>query len=372
MTISPLIVAASIGLIVAYLWTPAVVWIATQCGVLARPGGRHIHARPVPRLGGAAVYAAFALAVVVGLSVGHPIHVVVRFHQVLVTIPYTPSIDHPIIGLLLGATIVTVVGAVDDVRGISPLVKLGGQALAAAVLLPFGVGMDVLTNPLGGMFFVGPLGAVVTVVWIVTLCNVMNLIDGVDGLAAGIATIAGGTLLIASFLRGDVATAILNAALVGATLGFLPYNFNPARIFLGDTGSMLLGYLLGALSVLGTYKSYTALSLLIPLAALGVPVVDTALAITRRWRRHQPIFQADTGHLHHELLRRGLSQRQTVGLLYLVTAVLGAGALVLSGIHRFDLMSLLGVLLAVLLVGARRLRLLLARTPSRGAGEVPR
>ena len=371
MTISPLLVAAAIGLVVAYLCTPAVAWTATLCGVLARPGGRHIHARPVPRLGGLAVYAAFVAAVVVGLTVGRPIHVLVRSHVVIATIPYTPSIDHPILGLLLGATLVTLLGVVDDARGLSPLVKLAGQVLAAAVLLPFGVGMDVLTNPLGGMFFVGPLGAVVTVVWIVALCNVMNLIDGVDGLAVGIAAIAGGTLLIASFLHGDVATAILNAALVGATLGFLPYNFNPARIFLGDTGSMLLGYLLGALSVLGTYKSYTALSLLIPLAALGVPVADTALAIARRWRSRQPIFQADTGHVHHVLLRHGLSQRQTVGVLYLVTAVLGAGALVLSGIHRFDLMALLGVLLAVLVVGARRLWFLLTRAPSSGAGEVP-
>jgi len=372
MTISPLLVAAAIGLGVAYVLTPAVAWVATQFGVLARPGGRHIHQRPVPRLGGVAVYAAFVAAVVVALPVGRPIDVAVRSHQVVVTIPYTPSIDHPILGLLLGATIIALFGAVDDVRGMSPVVKLAGQGLAAAVLLPFGVGMDVLTNPLGGMFFVGPLGALVTVAWLVALCNVMNLIDGVDGLAAGIATIAGGTLLIASFLRGDVGTAILAAALVGATLGFLPYNFNPARIFLGDTGSMLLGYLLGGLSVLGTYKSYTALSLLIPLAALGVPVADTALAIARRWRSRQPIFQADTGHLHHRLLQRGLSQRQTVGVLYLITAVLGAGALVLSGIHRFDLIALLGVLLAILVVGARRMGLLLGRGASGGPGEVPR
>lgn len=374
MTISPLLVAGLIGLVVAYLLTPVVLWIATQFGVVAQPGGRHIHARPVPRLGGLAVYVAFVAAVVVGLPVERPIHVAVGAQQVLVTIPYTPAIDRPIIGLLLGATLITLLGAIDDARGVSPLAKLAGQLLAAAVLLPFGVGMDVLSNPLGGMFFVGPLGAVVTVAWLVALCNVMNLIDGVDGLATGIATIAGATLLIASYLRGDVGTAIVAAALMGAALGFLPYNFNPARIFLGDTGSMLLGYILGGLSVLGTYKSYTALSLLVPLAALGVPVADTALAIARRWRSRQPIFQADTGHLHHHLLRRGLSQRQTVAVLYLVTGVLGAGALVLSGIHRFDLIAVLGVLLAILAVGARRTGLLLGRggNATAGPGGAPR
>jgi UDP-GlcNAc:undecaprenyl-phosphate GlcNAc-1-phosphate transferase len=368
MTISPFLVAGTIGLAVAYLLTPVVQWVATQLGILAQPGGRHIHRSPIPRLGGLAVYVAFVAAVFVGLPVERPIHVAQEPHQLVVTIPYAPAIDRPIVGLLLGATLVTVLGVVDDVRGISPLAKLLGQVLAAAVLLPFGIGMDVLTNPLGGMFFVGPLGALVTVVWLVALCNVMNLIDGVDGLAAGIATIAGGTVFVASYLRGDVGTAILAAALIGGTLGFLPYNFNPARIFLGDTGSMLLGYVLGALSVLGTYKSYTALSLLVPLAALGVPVADTALAIARRWRSRRPIFQADTEHLHHHLLRRGLSQRQTVLVLYLVTGILGAGALVLSGVHRFPLIAVLGLLLAALAVGARRTGLLApsaASTPAR-------
>ncbi len=358
MTISPFLVAGVIGVVVAYLLTPIVLWIATQLGIMAQPGGRHIHRRPIPRLGGLAVYLAFVAAVIVGLPVERPIHVVQQPHQIVVTIPYAPAIDRPILGLLLGTTLITLLGVTDDARGVSPAVKLLGQILSASVLLPFGVGMDVLTNPLGGMFFVGPLGAVVTVVWLVALCNVMNLIDGVDGLAAGIAAIAGGTLFVASYQRGDVGTAILAAALIGGTLGFLPYNFNPARIFLGDTGSMLLGYILGSLSVLGAYKSYAALSLLVPLAALGVPVADTALAIFRRWRTRRPIFQADTEHLHHRLLRRGLSQRQTAIVLYLVTGILGAGALVLSGIHRFPLIAVLGLLLAALAVGARRTGLL--------------
>lgn len=366
MTISPFLVASAIGLVAAYMVTPAVLWAATQMGVLDRPGGRRIHRFPIPRLGGLAVYLAFVAAVLIGLPVERPIRVAVEPHQLVVTIPYVAAIDRPILGLLIGTTVITLVGVVDDVRGIRPLGKLAGQLLAAAILLPFGIGMDVLTNPLGGMVFLGPLGAGLTLVWLVALCNVMNLIDGVDGLASGIAAIAGGTLFVAAYQRGDVGTAILAAAFVGAVLGFLPYNFHPARIFLGDTGSMLLGYVLGALSVLGTYKSYTALSLLVPLAALGVPVADTALAILRRWKARRPIFQADTEHLHHRLLRRGLTQRQTAVVLYLVTGVLGASALVLSGIHRFSLLVLLGLLMAALAVGARRLGLLAGAPPAGG------
>ncbi len=367
MTISPSLMAGVIGLVVAYLLTPAIQKMATHFRVLDQPGSRRIHLTPVPRLGGIAVYVAFVAAVL--FPVDHPVQIAFDAHQhLVVTIPHVLTIDRPLLGMLLGATLIALFGVLDDVRGASPLLKLLGQTISAAVVLPFGIGMDVLTNPLGGMFFVGPLGAVLTVAWIVALCNVMNLIDGVDGLASGIATIAGGTVFIASFQRGDLGTGILAAALMGATLGFLPYNFNPARIFLGDTGSMLLGYILATLSVLGTYKSYTALSLLVPLVALGVPVADTALAIVRRWRTRRPIFEADAEHLHHHLLRRGLTQRQTAAVLYLVTATLGAGALVLSGVHRFPLILVFGMLLAALALGARRMGLLAAARSTAASG----
>ncbi len=375
MTISPPLVAGVIGLLVASVLTPAIQRLATEFRVLDHPGGRRIHQAPTPRLGGIAIYLAFIAAVLVSLPVERPARLVLEAGRIIVTIPYVAAIDRPILGLLLGTTLITLLGILDDVRGVSPLGKLLGQIVAAMVVLPFGINMDVLTNPLGGMVFVGPLGSALTVAWLVALCNVMNLVDGIDGLAAGIATIAGATLLVASYQREDVGTAMLAAALMGGTLGFLRYNFNPARIFLGDAGSMLLGYILGSLSVLGTYKSYTALSLLVPLAALGVPVADTALAIVRRWRKGRPIFQADTEHLHHRLLRRGLSQRQTALVLYLVTAVLGGGALFLSGIHRFSLIAVLGLLLAALAVGARRTGLLTSPgspATSGGTGDLGR
>jgi UDP-GlcNAc:undecaprenyl-phosphate GlcNAc-1-phosphate transferase len=366
MTISRVLVAGGIGFVVASALTPLVVWIATRLGVLAHPGGRHIHRSPVPRLGGIAVYLAFVAAVFAGFPLERSIKITVEAHRVVLAVPFAPEVDRPLIGVLCGATLITLLGIIDDIWGVSPMEKLFGQLVAAIVPLPFGVGMDVLTNPLGGMLFLGPFGLALTVAWLVALCNVMNLIDGIDGLATGIATIAGGTVLVAASQRGDVGTAMLAAALMGSALGFLPYNFNPARIFLGDAGSMLLGYLLGALAVLGTYKSYTALSLLVPLAALGVPVLDTALAITRRWRTRRPIFQADTEHLHHRLLQRGLSQRQTAVVLYLVTAILGAGALLFTGIHRSALIAVLGGLLAALAFGARRTGLLTAPTPPGG------
>ncbi len=374
MTISPFLVAGAIGLVVAFALTPIVEWLATRFGVLAHPGGRHIHSAPIPRLGGIAIYLAFVAAVLAGLPLERAIKITVDAQRILITVPFTPAFDRPVIGVLLGATIITILGIIDDIRGVAPVEKLFGQLVAAVAPLPFGVGMDVLTNPLGGMVFLGPFGMALTVLWLVALCNVMNLIDGIDGLAAGIATIAGGTVLVASYQRGDVGTAMLAAALIGGTLGFLPYNFNPARIFLGDTGSMLLGYLLGSLSVLGTYKSYTALSLLVPLVALGIPVLDTSLAIVRRWRTRRPIFQADTEHLHHRLLQRGLSQRQTAVVLYLVTGILGVGALLASGVHRFSLVAVFGLLTIALVFGARRIGLLTTppSSPVPGRHEVPK
>ena len=369
MTISRFLVAGAIGLLVAYALTPIVQWLAVRFRVLAQPGGRHIHRAPIPRLGGIAVFGAFVAAVFFGLPVTPSVSIAVETHRVIVTIPYVPQFDRPVFGLLIGATLITVLGVIDDVWGVTPAEKFIGQVVAAAIPVSFGVGMDVLTNPLGGMVFLGPFGQALTVIWLVALCNVMNLIDGIDGLAAGIAAIAGGTVLVASYQRGDMGTAMLAAAFMGSTLGFLPYNYNPARIFLGDTGSMLLGYLLGGMSVLGAYKSYTALSLLVPLAALGVPVLDTALAITRRWRTHRPIFEADTQHLDHRLLQRGLTQRQTAIVLYLITGILGVGALLLSGIHRFSLVAVLGLLMAALALGARRTGLLSVPRPAPANGR---
>ena len=187
-------------------------------------------------------------------------------------------------------------------------------------------------------------GAVVTTVWLGSLAIAMNSIDGVDGLAAGIAAITGATLLSAGAARGDAAMMTLAAASAGASLGFLRHNFNPARIFMGDSGSMLLGYLLGAAAVQGLFKTVTALSLVIPLLALAVPIFDTGYAIVRRYRTGVSIFLPDRGHLHHRLLDRGLTQRQTVLVLYLLSALLGLGGLAVGGINRTPSLIILAVI----------------------------
>jgi UDP-GlcNAc:undecaprenyl-phosphate GlcNAc-1-phosphate transferase len=237
--------------------------------------------------------------------------------------------------------------------------KFLAMVVAAAVLIPFGLATQFVTNPItGATVFLGPWGALFTVVWVLIVVNVINIIDGVDGLAAGIVTIAGTTLLLTAVSKRDAVAVSLASALIGASLGFLRYNFNPARIIMGDSGSMFLGYVLGGLSVMGLYKSYTAISLAVPILALGVPIADTLFAIYRRLRSGRPIYLPDRGHLHHRLLDRGLSQRQTVFLLYLVSALLGLGALALAGINRTGALVTLGIIAALLLVGAQRMRLL--------------
>jgi UDP-GlcNAc:undecaprenyl-phosphate GlcNAc-1-phosphate transferase len=260
---------------------------------------------------------------------------------------------------MLGGTFLLAVGIYDDIRGMRPAVKFAAMVAAAAILIPFGLATEFVTPPLTGKTVaVGNWGAAFTVAWVVVVVNVINIIDGVDGLAAGISAIAGTTLLLTAAAKGDAVAVSLAAALIGATLGFLRHNFNPARIFMGDSGSMFLGYVLGGLSVMGLYKSYTALSLAVPILPLGVPIADTVFAIIRRFRSGRPIYLPDREHLHHRLLARGLTQRQTVFILYLISALLGLGALAISGVNRSGAMVSLGVILAMLLVGAQRMGLL--------------
>jgi len=238
-------------------------------------------------------------------------------------------------------------------------VKFLAMLAAAAILIPFGLATQFVTHPLTGKTIpLGPWGAAFTIIWVVAVVNVINFIDGLDGLAAGIVAIAAMTLLLTASAKRDAVAISLAAALVGSAVGFLRHNFNPARIFMGDSGSMFLGYVLGGLSVMGLYKSYTAISLLVPILAMGVPIADTAFAIIRRTRNRRPIYLPDRGHLHHRLLDRGLTQRQTVFLLYLISALLGLGALALADVNRTGAMVTLGVIAAILLVGAQRMGLL--------------
>lgn len=360
MTSVPVSIAvALVALLVTYGFTPLVRRIAQRLGAIDYPGGRRINTQPTPRLGGIAIYAGFVAAAAVAMIITRPIELVGGNGEPYVRIPIELQTDRGLLGIMLGGTFLLAVGIYDDIRGMHTAVKFLAMVAAAAVLIPFGLATQFITHPLTGQTIAaGPWGAVFTVVWVVIVINVINIIDGVDGLAAGIAAIAATSLLLTAIHKSDAVAISLAAALMGCTIGFLRHNFNPALIFMGDSGSMFLGYVLGGLSVMGLYKSSTMISLLVPFLALGVPIADTTFAVIRRLLNRKPVYLPDRGHLHHRLLDRGLSQRQTVFLLYLISAILSLGALVLTGVNRDGSIVTLGFIITILLVGARRMGLL--------------
>lgn len=371
MFIPPYIVAAVVAWFVTYWTTPTARWIARRVGAVDFPGGRRVNRRPLPRLGGLAIFAGIVGAALLTLPIRGDIAVVREPVHLVLAVPYG-AIPREYVGVLLGAVAISLLGFWDDVRPMSGALKFPLVYLAAAIPTLFGVGASFVTNPLTGQLLpLGVYGQVFTVLWIGSVAIAMNLIDGVDGLAAGIAAIVSATLFAAMLERPNLPMMILCAAVIGSAVGFLRYNFNPARIIMGDGGAMLLGYLLGAMSVLGLFKTVTAVSLAVPLLAMGVPILDTAFAILRRARRRVPVFQPDRGHLHHRLLDRGLTQRQTVLVLYGATGLLGTVALIVAGsVDRWISVALAGALAATLYVSARRLGLM---APARGqvAGGPP-
>ncbi len=319
--------AFAVALTASLALTPVVRRLALALGALDRPNERSVHSHPVPLLGGLAVFAAFAAATLVTTRGG----------------------DAPVHGVLLGGLVIVLVGLVDDLVTLRPSAKLAGQVLAALVLPAFGVRIDHVTNPFGeGLLWMGLLAVPVTTLWVVAVVNIMNLVDGLDGLATGIGSIAALTLLVAALLQPEplVLPVLLAAALAGAGIGFLPYNFHPAKIFLGDAGAMFVGYALAATSILGSLKSPAAVTLAVPVLALGLPILDTGLAIYRRWRRGTSIARADREHFHHRLLQLGLSQREAVLAMYLGTGWLGISAL---AVQKANLWIGLGIVLFVAL-----------------------
>ncbi|MEW6540430.1 MAG: MraY family glycosyltransferase [Bacillota bacterium] len=323
----PLLLAAVLSLFV----TPLVIRMARRLGAVDEPNHRKIHQRPMPRLGGLAVYLVFTAVV-------------------LLTQPLTT----PLLGLLTGATIIVLLGVWDDIRGASPRLKLAVQFLAALALIPFGFHVEFLTNPLGGIIYLGWWGIPLTVFWVVAVTNALNLIDGLDGLAAGTALIASFTLAVVAAVAGNMAVVAVTLILAGALLGFLRYNFHPARVFLGDTGSMFLGFTLATLAIMGLTKGATALSVIIPVVILGIPLTDTAFAVLRRYRNGSPIFYPDKGHLHHRLLGAGLTHRGAVLSMYGVNVVLGGSAVLLTILSTEQAVLMLFILAVLLLTAANR------------------
>ncbi len=331
------IVAFTIALAVAYFITPKVMKFAIKVGALDAPDDRKVHTSPIPRMGGLAIYVAFVLAVLASMH-----------------------ISREIMGLLVGGTVILIVGIIDDLKPLPAKVKLLGQIVAAAVLVMFDIRIEWLTNPFGDMLYVDYLAIPLTILWVVSLTNTVNLIDGLDGLAAGVSTIAAVTILLVALQQNFLVVAILTAALAGSALGFLQHNFNPAKIFMGDTGSMFLGYMLAAISILGAVKSAATIALIVPIVALGLPILDTAFAIIRRYMSGRPIFKPDKGHLHHRLLEMGLTQKQAVLLMYVISGCLGLSAIALTEVNKSFGMFIIVVLLSVAYVGARKVGVLKA------------
>lgn len=372
MSIPPYVVAGLLALIVTYGIAHEMHWISRRLGAMTPPGGRHIHRRPMPRMGGLAIFAGILFALLVALPMDRPIQLVREARYVVLAVPYHP-LAPPILGILLGVVAITALGLADDLRPMSGKVKFPLIYLAAGIPVLFGMTTNFIRDPLShALVPLGIAGKIFTVVWLGSMAIAMNSIDGVDGLAAGIAAITGSTLFVVAVKRVDPTTMVLAAAVIGGSVGFLRHNFSPARIFMGDSGSMLLGFLLGAAAVQGLFKTVTALSLTIPLLALAIPILDTAYAILRRYRGRVSIFLADRGHFHHRLLDRGLSPRQVTVVLYLCSAVFALGGLVADGVNRTVAVTLLvitGVLLLTVVWRVGLFRFRPSPPPVQGASQ---
>jgi len=327
------------ALVIAAIATPVSMKLAKHWGAIAYPGGRHIHRRPIPRLGGLAIYAAF-----------------------WVTILVTQAWSKNIWGLFIGSTIIVAVGIWDDIREVRALYKLYWQIAAAAVLIFFDFSMNFISLP----FLDKPLnfdarglsivGIILMLFWVVGLVNTVNVSDGLDGLAAGICFLVAILLFWSADGIDQFSAAHLTLSLAGALLGFLFFNFPPARVFMGDSGSMFLGYIIGGISIMGLLKTATILGLVFPLLVLGMPVTDLTFAIIRRKLRGQSIAMADRGHLHHRLLDAGFTQRQAVLLMYGISACFGMAA-VLGAKGQW-----IGALVVLFVVFALLITILMRRT----------
>jgi len=305
------LVAAIIAFIIAYSLVPVMRRIALRTGFVDMPTERKAHKAPLPMLGGAAMLLGFILATIV-----------IR-HFFL---PGALSTDKPFDGMLLGGFLMFCVGMVDDYaktrkRDFPAWPKFLVQVLAAAILVYCGASIRGIQDPIHGTYYISFsswLRDLITILWVVGIVNVFNFLDGLDGLAGGIAAMSATTLLIISIIKGDMSSAISAASLIGVTLAFLRFNFYPARIIMGDAGSTFIGYVLAAIAVMGAFKSATVISIFVPVLALGVPIFDAVFVVIRRLIEKRPVYKADRSHSHYRLMASGLSQIQTVSILYLI------------------------------------------------------
>lgn len=308
--------------VASILLTPLVKRLAFRIGAVDAPNYRKVHARIMPRLGGLAIFLAFLIGVAV----------------------LQPQSQFSL-AIIIGACIIVATGVIDDMREISAKAKMLGQIVAALIVIFVGgIQIDFINLPFGGQLDFGFLSIPFTILWIVGITNAINLIDGLDGLAAGVSSIALITLSGMAFIMGDMFVLAFAAILAAATIGFLFYNFHPAKIFMGDTGALFLGFMISVLALLG-YKNFTIISLIIPVIMLGVPISDTFFAIVRRYRMKKKWSDPDKSHLHHRLLDMGFTHRQTVLIIYGIAMMFGLAAIIFSMAKLWGAILLITVIL---------------------------
>lgn len=306
------VLALGAAIVISFVSTPLARAFAQKVGAVDVPKDtRRMHNHPIPRLGGLAIFLGFIMGVVL-----------------------FADIDSQVRGILLGSVFVVTIGVLDDITPLPAWLKLIVQIVAALVAVYHGIRIQMFANPnpwsVDEYIDLGVMSIPITVIWIVGITNSVNLIDGLDGLAVGVSAIASISMLVISIVLGQWNIAIILAALTGACIGFMPYNLNPARIFMGDTGALLLGYVLATVSITGLLKYYAIISFVVPLLALGLPIFDTIFAIIRRLLKGQNPMAPDRGHFHHRLIDMGLSQKQAVAILYSISAVLGLSAVLIT------------------------------------------
>ena len=329
------VLALVVALVVSFLTTPVVKTFAYKVGAIDVPkDARRMHKVPIPRLGGLAIFIGFMVSI-------------------LLFVRITPEMQ----SILLGAVIIVVLGVVDDIMSLPAMLKFVVQIVAASIPATHGVQILAFSNPnifSDNLYWVlGWLSIPFTVIWIVAITNAVNLIDGLDGLANGVSAISATTILVIALVGGQGQVAIVLAALVGACIGFMPYNMNPAKMFMGDTGATFLGFILATMSIQGLFKYYAVISFVVPFLILGLPIFDTAFAFIRRIAHGQSPMHADRSHIHHRLIDMGLSQKQAVATLYVISAILGLSAVVLTTGGEQKAMLLFAALCIVAVVAAR-------------------
>ena len=321
------IAAFACAFAITLVTTPFAKWLSAKVGAIDYPKDRGVHKKPMPRMGGVAIVLGFLVTVLM----------VYFFDRSM-----SPK---QFVGFIVGAGIIAVLGMIDDMKDLPAKLKFCVQIVAALIVIFSGTQIQIVLWPVTATL--QKLSIPITLVWIVGVTNAVNLIDGLDGLAAGVTGIAALSLMVLCIMTGTTTAVVLTAALAGACLGFLPRNFNPAEIFMGDTGSTFLGFVLAVTSILGVFKGYALLALVVSIFCIGLPIFDTIFAMLRRMAKHQPIMQADRGHLHHKLIDHGFSQKKAVLIMYAISIFLGLLAIFIA--HKDSRIFVVALLTVVVL-----------------------